>query len=95
MESDVFHGDREGMLGVPESGKELLENGIIEGSVTYQELKSGNKVIIDKNLLHWYPDLNIGDVIDVITWDGDKKIRNNWRLQRLAIMIWDLQDIAI
>ena len=54
-------------------GKELLQNGIIEGSVTYEELKSGNKVIIDKNLLHWYPDLNIGDVIEVVTWDGDEK----------------------
>ena len=73
VESGIFDGDKEGMLGVPESGKELLQNGIIEGSVTYEELKSGNKVIIDKNLLHWYPDLNIGDVIDVVTWDGDEK----------------------
>ncbi|MGN0396029.1 MAG: ABC transporter permease, partial [Coprococcus sp.] len=37
--SDTLDGDSEGMLGVPESGKELLQNGIIEGNVTYEELK--------------------------------------------------------
>ena len=37
VESDAFDNAREGMLGVPESGKELLENGIIEGSITYEE----------------------------------------------------------
>ena len=73
VEADAFDGDREGMLGIPESGKELLEKGIVEGNVTYEDLKGGDKIIIDKNLLHWYPDLKIGDVLDVIYWDGDKK----------------------
>lgn len=88
VESDAFDGDREGILGVPESGKELLENGIIEGKVTYKELQSGNKVIIDKNLLHWYPDLKIGDMIDVVTWDGDEKCRK--QLEIAAIGDYDL-----
>ena len=87
-ESDAFDGNREGMLGVPESGKELLEDGIIEGNATYEELKSGNKVIIDKNLLHWYPDLSIGDVIDVVTWDGGEKCRK--QLEIAAIGDYDL-----
>ena len=78
VEADAFNGDREGIIGVPESEKELLENGIIEGNVTYEELMSGDKVIIDKNLLHWYPNLKIGDVIDAIIWDGDEKCRSNW-----------------
>lgn len=88
VESDAFDGNREGMLGVPESGKELLEDGIIEGNATYEELKSGNKVIIDKNLLHWYPDLSIGDVIDVVTWDGSEKYRK--QLEIAAIGDYDL-----
>ena len=71
--ADAFDGEREGILGVPESGKELLQNGIIEGNITYEELKGGDKVIIDKNLLHWYPDLKIGDIMDVVIEDGDEK----------------------
>ena len=88
VEADAFNGDREGVIGVPESGKELLENGIIEGNVTYEELKSGDKVIIDKNLLHWYPNLKIGDVLDVIIEDGDEKCRK--QLEIAAIGDYDL-----
>lgn len=69
--SDAFGGEREWIAGVPESGKEQLEAGIIEGNITYEELKSGDKVIIDKNLLHWWPELQIGDVLDVTVEDGD------------------------
>ena len=88
VEADAFNGDREGIIGVPESGKELLENGIIEGTVTYEELKRGDKVIIDKNLLHWYPDLKIGDVIDAVIRDGDEKCRK--QLEIAAIGDYDL-----
>lgn len=69
--SDAFDGSREWVVGIPESRKEQLESGIIEGSISYEELTSGDKVIIDKNLLYWYPDLQIGDVLDVIVEDGN------------------------
>ena len=88
VESDAFDGDREWMLGVPESGKELLENGIIEGSITYEELKSGKKVIIKNILINWYPKLKIGDVIDAVTWDGDVKCQK--QLEIAAIGDYDL-----
>lgn len=88
VEADAFHGDREGVLGVPESGKELLENGIIEGMVTYKELKSGERVIIDKNLLRWYPDLEVGDVMDVVIGEGADQCRK--QLEIAAIGDYDL-----
>lgn len=69
--SDAFDGEREWLAGVPESGKEQLEAGIIEGNTTYEELKSGDKVVVDKNLLHWWPKLQVGDVLDVTVEDGD------------------------
>lgn len=81
--SDSFGGDREGILGVPESKKKELEKGIIEGSVTYDELKSGDKVIVDNNLLHWYPDLKIGDFIEVFVDNGDEIITE--KLEIVAI----------
>ncbi|MGN0465052.1 MAG: ABC transporter permease [Lachnospiraceae bacterium] len=88
VEADVFNGDKIGMMGVPESGKKLLEDGIIEGNITYEELKSGDKIIIDKNLLYWYPNLKIGDIIDIMTWDGDEKYKK--QLEIAAIGDYDL-----
>lgn len=84
VEADAFDGDREGIIGVPESGKELLKNGIIEGNATYEELKSGDKVIIDKNLLYWYPDLKIGDVLDVVFRDKDEECKKQLEIAAIG-----------
>ena len=70
--SEEFDGVREGILGVPESYKEELENGIIRGNVTYEELLTGDKVIVDKNLLYWYPDIEVGDILKVQVETGSK-----------------------
>ncbi len=70
--SEAFEGEREGILGVPESYREELEKGIIKGAVTYEELLTGNKVIVDKNLLYWYPDIEVGDILTVEIEAGSK-----------------------
>lgn len=72
--SDAFPDDKNSILGIPESQKETLEQGIIEGNISYEELKSGDKAVIDENLLHWYPDLKIGQVLDVTVDNGDESI---------------------
>ena len=82
--SDAFAGDREGVLGIPACGKELLEEGIIEGNVTYEELKSGDKVVIDNILLNWYPDLKVGDVIEVSFLDGEKDCRKQLEIAAIG-----------
>ena len=41
------------------------------GDVTYEELKSGDKVILDRALLHWYPDIKVGDKLKLNIHDGD------------------------
>jgi len=69
--SDSFGGEREWVIGIPESRKKQIESGIIEGNITYEDLTAGDKVIIDKRLLHWYPKLKIGDILDVIVEDGN------------------------
>lgn len=70
--SDAFGGYTEPVSGIPESGRQQLLDGIIEGNVTYEELMAGDKVIMDKNMLYWYPDLKLGDIIDVVVDDGDE-----------------------
>ena len=57
--------------GVPEEYAEELKKGITEGDVTYEELKSGDKVILDRALLHWYPDIKVGDKLKLNIHDGD------------------------
>ena len=57
--------------GVPEEYAEELKKGITEGNVTYEELKSGDKVILDSALLHWYPDIKVGDKLKLNIHDGD------------------------
>lgn len=57
--------------GVPETYKKEVEEGIIEGDVDYEDLLSGDKVIIDTPLLHWYPELNVGDKFTVRIHDGE------------------------
>jgi len=69
--SDSFGDERVWVTGIPESGKKRIERGIIEGNITYEELTAGDKAIIDKKLLYWYPGLNIGDILDVVVEDGN------------------------
>lgn len=57
--------------GVPEEYAEELKKGITEGNVTYEELKSGDKVILDRALLHWYPDIKVGDKLKLNIHGGD------------------------
>lgn len=69
VKSDSFGDERVWIVDIPESGKDQIENGIIEGTITYEELTAGDKVIMDKKLLKWYPWLKMGDVLDVVIED--------------------------
>ncbi|MGF7011174.1 putative ABC transport system permease protein [Lachnospiraceae bacterium PF1-21] len=70
---EIFgEGGMEMINGIPEEYKEELEKGITEGSVTYEELKSGDKVIIDRTLLYWFPNLRVGDKLKLTIHDGEQ-----------------------
>lgn len=64
----------EDICGIPENYTEEIENGIIEGSATYEQLKSGENVIIDKLFMVWNPelDISVGSTIKVVVHDGDR-----------------------
>lgn len=57
--------------GVPEEYADYLKKGIVKGKVSYEELKSGDKVIVDKRLFHWHPELKLGDTLTLVVHDGD------------------------
>lgn len=65
-----FGEDRQGIMGVPKEYEKELLDGIIEGHVTIEELENENKVIIDKAMKHWYPEIEVGDKIRFKIEDG-------------------------
>lgn len=70
-EEEAFGGDEIGILGVPESFREELEDGIIRGDATYDGLLGADCVIVDKSILYWYPDIEVGTVLHATVCDGD------------------------
>lgn len=68
---DVFD-EPEPINGIPEDYAKELEKGIVKGKVTYEELKSGDKVVVDGALLHWYPNLKVGDKLKLTVHDADR-----------------------
>lgn len=69
-EAFLEDGFGEDICGLPEEYATEIEDGIIEGKATYEDLKSGEKVVIDKSLLHWYPELDVGEKLVVTVHDG-------------------------
>lgn len=70
--------------GIPEEYAKELEKGIIEGQVTYEELKSGDKVIADNGLLHWYPGLGVGDKLNLTIHDGDLSYEKEFEIAAIG-----------
>lgn len=70
VSAEIFEGESQGICGVPEEYSNELEEGIIEGEADYEDLKSGEKVVVDKSLLHWYPNIQIGDTLNLTIEDG-------------------------
>ena len=71
--SDTFDGETWGIKGVPEEYAEFLLDGIVEGSATYEDLKTGTKCILDKNMLRWFPGISLGDTLELKVSDGTEK----------------------
>ncbi|MCM1256812.1 MAG: ABC transporter permease [Roseburia sp.] len=61
--SDTFGDEIWAMRGVPKECMDQLLNGITEGSATYEDLKTGKKCILDKNMFFWFPELQLGDIL--------------------------------
>ncbi|MDE5965401.1 MAG: FtsX-like permease family protein [Lachnospiraceae bacterium] len=66
-----------GLCGVPEEYAKNVEKEILDGHVTYEELKSGDKVVLDNKMLYWYPELKLGDILHLQIKDGDRLIEKD------------------
>lgn len=51
--------------GLDESYASQMEACQVDGHVTYEELEEGDKILMSKNMQHWFPQLKVGDQIKV------------------------------
>ena len=74
VSGDIFgeEGYGEDITGLPEEYYEVIQKGIIEGTATWEDLTSGDKVVVDKTLLHWYPELSVGSKMTVTIHDNGR-----------------------
>lgn len=72
------------LLGFDESYAKMIEGGVIAGSVTYEELKKGDKVVVNKNLLRWFPNIKIGDKIQMQLNIGDSMVDKSFEVAAIG-----------
>lgn len=74
VRSNFFNldGDVNAIAGIPEEYAKELEKGIIKGSITYEELKSGDKIIVEDALRNFYPNIDVGNKISLTVIDGER-----------------------
>lgn len=66
-------GEMYSLMGYPQSYQKILEQGILEGDLTYEEMEQSNQVILSKNAWYWGIDLQVGDSFTVNYQDGNER----------------------
>lgn len=56
----------------------------MKGKATYEELKSGDKIIVDRALLFFYPDLDVGDRLNLTVHDGDRTFEKEFEIAAIG-----------
>ena len=70
--------------GIPDEYAEEIENGIMEGNITYEELKTGDMIIIDQTLLHWHPELETGGMLNLTVYDGNRTYEKEFQIAAIG-----------
>lgn len=79
-----MEGDEQMINGIPEEYAAKLEKGIVEGNTTYEELKSGDKLIAEKAFCHWYPEIGVGDKLNLTVHDGDRSYKKEFEIAAIG-----------
>lgn len=79
-----MEGDMNFLNGIPEKYADELEKNIVKGKATYEELKSGDKIIVDRALLFFYPDLDVGDRLNLTVHDGDRTFEKEFEIAAIG-----------
>ncbi len=72
------------IVGIPEEYAPKMEECIVQGKVTYEELLGGDKILMDKTMLHWAPDWKVGDTLHMILECGDGPVEKSFEIAAIA-----------
>lgn len=70
--------------GFDESYAREIEKGLVEGDVTYDELKKGGRIIMNANLLRWIPDIKLGDTLKIELERGDETVEKSFEVAAIG-----------
>lgn len=76
--------DTTSIVGLPKKYWNQVKKSIVEGKAEYSDLKSGEKVILNKSILYWYPNLKLGDRFSIQISDGDQKVEKTIEIIAIA-----------
>lgn len=72
------------VAGLDEVYADALERGIYDGNITYEELKKGDKVVMNDVILHWAPELKVGDSVQMELEVGDDRISRTFEIAAMG-----------
>lgn len=74
----------ESIRGFPKECFEELKDGIIEGNVIWEDLLRGDQIILNRTMLHWYPDISVGDVLQIRINEGEKTVIRDLKIAAMG-----------
>lgn len=86
---DLMDGDamwETGIIGIPEEYAAWVEDNRIEGEVTFEELRQGDKIIMNKDMLHWVPQWKTGDTLHMVLETGDGPVEKSFEIAAIVKM---------
>lgn len=82
LDGDEFWGCS--IVGVPENYAAQMEDSLTDGKVTYEELLEGDKIVMNKSMLHWAPQWKVGDTLHMILETGNGSVEKSFEIAAIA-----------
>lgn len=70
--------------GLGEDYAKEMEDCQIEGHVTYEELKSGDQILMSQNMMRWFPELHLGSRVKMTLPVGNKMVERTFRVAAIG-----------
>ena len=70
--------------GLGEDYAKEMEDCQIEGHVTYEELKSGDQILMSQNMMRWFPELHLGSRVKMTLPVGNKTVERTFRVAAIG-----------
>lgn len=69
---------------MPEKYAAQMEDNLTDGKITYDELLEGDKIVMNKSMLHWAPQWKVGDTLHMILETGNGSVEKSFEIAAIA-----------